>query len=166
MRLGRTGLMRLARFGSIAATLALLGASCPSNDPTSPDGNLLGGTWGGDNVAMILEDDVAHVHVGCTSGDFPAPLAVGIDNRINVAGSYHLRLYPIAVGTSHPAQLAGVVDGRRLTFTVAVNDTIEKKLVVLGPVTVTLRREPEMGPCPICDRRTYAAPVRQLLIQR
>ena len=158
--------MSFARLGSIAATLALLGASCPSDDPTSPDGNLIGGTWGGDNVAMILEDDVAHVHIGCTSGDFPTPLAVGTDNRVNVAGSYHLRLYPVAVGPSHPAQLAGVLDGRRLTFTVSVNDTVEKKLVVLGPVTVTLAREPQMGPCPICDRRSYASRVMQLLTQR
>lgn len=158
--------MSFARLGFIAATLALLGASCSNDDPTSPDGNLLGRTWGGDNVALILEDDVAHVHVGCTSGDFPAPLVVGLDNRINVAGSYHLRLYPVAVGPSHPAQLAGVVDGRRLTFTVAVNDTIENKLVVLGPVTVTLGREPEMGPCPICDRRSYGVRVMQFLTQR
>jgi hypothetical protein len=33
---------------------------------------------------------------------------------------------------------------------VAVNDTIEKKLVALGPVTVTFGREPRMQQCPIC----------------
>jgi hypothetical protein len=49
-----------------------------------------------------------------------------------------------------PAQFAGVVRGHELTFTVAVNDTIEKELVVLGPVTVTYGHEPEMGTCPLC----------------
>ena len=136
------------------AAAAALGASCPSDDPTSPDGNLLTGTWGGENAALILEDADAHVHIGCTNGNFPAPLAVDADGRFNVAGSYVLRAYPIQIGPSLPAQFAGVVDGRRLTFTVAVNDTVEKKLVVLGPVSVTYDVEPRMGPCPICDRRT------------
>jgi hypothetical protein len=32
-----------------------------------------------------------------------------------------------------------------------VNDTIQKQLIVLGPVTVTFGREARMGPCPICE---------------
>ena len=149
--------MRRAIIGCAMAAVAVLSAGCPSDDPTSPDGNLLTGTWGGDNVTLILEDADAHVHIGCTNGDFPAPLSVDDDGRVSVAGSYVLRAYPIQVGPSLPAQFAGVVDGRRLTFTVAVNDTVEKKLVVLGPVTVTFDVEPRMGPCPICDRRQMRA---------
>ncbi|HEX6943517.1 MAG TPA: hypothetical protein VF128_11360 [Gemmatimonadaceae bacterium] len=144
--------MRRVLIGCAAAALAL-GASCEGDDPISPDGSLLTGTWGGDNVSLLLEDADAHVHIGCTNGDFPAPLSVDGDGRINVAGSYVLRAYPIQVGPSLPAQFAGVVDGKRLTFTIAVNDTVEKKLVVLGPVIVTYGVEPRMGPCPICDRR-------------
>jgi hypothetical protein len=132
--------------------LAAMGASCQSEDPVSPDGNLITGTWGGENVSLMVEQNVAHVHVGCTNGDFSAPIAVDADGRVNVSGSYVLRAYPIQVGPSLPAQLAGVLSGRQLTFTVAVNDTVEKKLVVLGPVTVTLGRDPRMGPCPICVR--------------
>ena len=149
--------MRRVFIGCAVAAVAVLGAGCPSDDPTSPDGNLLTGTWGGENVALILEDADAHVHIGCTNGDFSAPLAVDDDGRVSVAGSYVLRAYPIQIGPSLPAQFAGVVDGRRLTFTVAVNDTVEKKLVVLGPVTVTFGVEPRMGPCPICDRRRMRA---------
>ncbi|MGH7713356.1 MAG: hypothetical protein ACREOG_18860, partial [Gemmatimonadaceae bacterium] len=33
---------------------------------------------------------------------------------------------------------------------VTVNDTVEKKTVVLGPVRVTFGREPRMQVCPIC----------------
>jgi hypothetical protein len=145
--------MRAVRLSVIAIAFTILGAGCPDEDPISPGGNLLTGTWGGDNVALIVEDDVVHVHVGCTNGDFSAPLSVDASNRINSSGSYLLRAYPVAIGPTLPAQLAGLVDGKRLTFTVAVNDTVEKKLVVLGPATVTLGREPHMGPCPICVRR-------------
>jgi hypothetical protein len=91
-----------------------------------------------------------HVHVGCTSGDFPAPITLDAAGRFSVAGSHHLRLYPVAIGPSMPAQFAGIVNGNRLTFTVAVNDTVEHKLVVLGPSIVIFGREPQMGPCPIC----------------
>lgn len=138
--------------GAVVA-LAVSGATCGSNDPTSPDGNLLTGTWGGENVSMEIENAVAHVHIGCTNGDFTAPLAVDAEGKVNVSGSYVLRAYPIQVGPSLPAVLDGVTSGRTLTFTVAVSDTVEKKLVVLGPVAVTFGREPRMGPCPICIRR-------------
>ena len=154
--------MRTAIGGLLLAVFALSG--CPGDDPVSPDGNLLTGTWGGENVTVILEDNVAHVHIGCTNGDFPAPLVVDEDDRINTSGSYLLRAYPVAIGPTLPAQLAGVIDGKRLTFTVAVNDTVEKKLVVLGPVTVTLGREPRMGPCPICVRPNAGAAVSRLTL--
>jgi hypothetical protein len=136
--------------GLLLASLALSG--CPKDDPLSLDGNLLAGTWGGENVAVIVESHTTHIHVGCTNGDFPAPIAVDDEGRFNVSGSYVLRAYPVQVGPSLPAQLAGLVSGRQLTFTVAVNDTVEKKLVVLGPQTVTFERDPRMGPCPICIR--------------
>lgn len=141
--------------GLLTAILVVTVASCPDTDPVSPDGNLERGTWGGDNVSMMVEENVAHVHIGCTNGDFMAPIAVDENNRVNVSGSYLIRAYPVAVGPTMPAQLAGVVRGRHLTFTVSVNDTVEKKLVVLGPATVTLGTEPRMGPCPICDRRRF-----------
>ena len=148
--------MRISIAGGILAiSIALVG--CPSDDPTSPDGSLVIGTWGGENVALLVENDVAHVHIGCTNGDFHVPLRVDQDNRVNVAGSYLLRAYPVAIGPTLPAQLAGVLRGRQLTFTVSVNDTVEKKLVVLGPVSVWLGEDPRLGPCPICDRRSMRA---------
>ena len=140
------------RLRFIAVGLLLVGTGCPQRHPVSPDGILVTGTWGGENVGLIVEDDLVHVHVGCTNGDFSAPLAVDDDGRINASGSYLLRAYPIAVGPSLPARLAGIVEGTRLTFTVAVNDTVEKQLVVLGPVTAHFGRAPQLGPCPICIR--------------
>src|SRR4026207_552178 len=100
--------MRTTIGGLLLTVFALSG--CPSDDPVSPDGNLFTGTWGGENVTLILEDDVAHVHVGCTNGDFPAPLIVDANNRVSTSGSYLLRAYPVAVGPTLPAQLAGILD--------------------------------------------------------
>lgn len=131
-------------------SVALVG--CPKDDPIAPDGSLVQGTWGGDNVAFIVETSTTHIHVGCTNGDFPAPIAVDGTGRFNVAGSYVLRAYPIQIGPSLPAQLTGVVRGRIVTFTISVNDTVEKKLVVLGPESATFEQVPRMGPCPICVR--------------
>ena len=154
-------LMSRIRFAlGAVVVLAVSGATCGSKDPISPDGNLFNGTWGGENVSLLLEEADAHVHIGCTNGDFPAPLTVDASGRFSVAGSYVLRAYPIQIGPSLPAQFAGVVKGRSLTFTVAVNDTVEKKLVVLGPVSVTYEVEPRMGPCPICDRRAMKLQVK------
>jgi hypothetical protein len=148
----------------VLAVFALSG--CPDDDPVSPDGHLLVGTWGGENVAFIVESNTTHVHVGCTNGDFSAPIAIDDEGRFNVSGSYVLRAYPIQVGPSLPAQLTGLVDGRRLTFTVSVNDTVEKKLVVLGPETVTFARNPRMGPCPICVRSTASGALRSLTLKQ
>jgi hypothetical protein len=57
-----------------------------------------------------------------------------------------------------PAQFTGTISGSHLTLIVAVNDTVERRIRVLGPVTVRLGREPEMGPCPICDTRAMRRP--------
>jgi hypothetical protein len=145
-------MQRVIALGSIVVGLVLAGAACPTSDPVSPGGHVAVGTWGGENVAFIVESNTTHIHVGCTNGDFTAPITVDDQGRFNVSGSYVLRAYPVAVGPSLPAQLAGRVAGRQIVFTVAVNDTVEKKLVVLGPETVTFERDPRMGPCPICVR--------------
>ncbi|MFP5356708.1 MAG: hypothetical protein ACLGIK_16475, partial [Gemmatimonadota bacterium] len=65
-------------------------------------------------------------------------------------GQYVLRAYPVLVGPPLPARFSGVVRGNLLTLSVAVDDTVEKKLVALGPITVVLGRDPKLGPCPIC----------------
>jgi hypothetical protein len=112
---------------------------------------LVEGTWGGDDAGAIVTDTLVHVHFGCTNGYFPGPAVLGADGRFSIPGEYYLHVYPVAMGPPMPAELAGVVRGKSLTMTVAVNDTIEKNLVVLGPATVQLGREPRMQMCPICE---------------
>lgn len=131
-------------------TLSLLVAACGSNETTPPDNDRVAiGTWGGDNVGMLVTDSVAHIHVGCTNGYFRGVLALRA-SRFEADGSYILRAHPVAVGPPLPAHLAGSVSGNQATFTVTVNDTVEKKIVTLGPSIVVFGREPRMGPCPIC----------------
>ena len=135
----------------MASAAAIAITACGSGTPfgSGPD-ELAVGTWGGENAGVIASATGTHVHVGCTNGDFPAAIALDDDGRFSVAGDYLLRAYPVAVGPTMPALFAGVVRGRDLVMTVAVNDTILGELVVLGPVSVRLGREAEMGPCPIC----------------
>jgi hypothetical protein len=130
---------------------ALLAASCGGSDLLPPsDGNLALGTWGGNDAGVIVTDSAAHVHVGCTYGDMPGTIPLDANGHFVVEGSYVLRAYPIQVGPSLPAQFSGTVRGRVLTLVIAVNDTIEKRPVALGPISVVYDREPSMGPCPIC----------------
>lgn len=162
----RFNIMRTA----LAVSVALAGSVTGCNSPRmgSVDGELAIGTWGGDNAGVIVVDSLAHVHVGCTYGDFPGRVALDAAGRFSMAGSYLLRAYPVAVGPTMPAQFSGRLEGTTLTFTVTVTDTIENKVAALGPATVILGKEPRMGPCPICrtpgDRarihRRTANPVR------
>ena len=134
----------------VGVTLAV--AACSGRSVAAgPSAHVLTvGTWGGENAGAIVDDTVVHVHIGCTLGNFPPPTVVDDAGRFSVEGNYTLRAYPIAVGPPLPAVFTGVVNGSQLTLSVAVDDTVEKKLVPLGPVTVVLGREPRMQVCPIC----------------
>lgn len=144
----------------ILPALVLTAATCGEGVSVPSDGLLAIGTWGGDNAGVIVTEDQAHVHVGCTFGDMPGRVHLDPSGRFTVDGSYVLRAYPIQVGPSLPAQFSGRVSGSTLTLAVAVNDTVEKKVVALGPVTVRFGRNPDLGPCPICavPRKIGASP--------
>lgn len=134
-----------------ALVLSALAATTCTEATFGPGSMLTEGTWGGQDAGLVLSDTLAHVHFGCTFGDFPAPIELDESGRFSISGEYVLRAYPIVVGPPMPAELAGVVRGVDLTMTVAVHDTIDDRLVVMGPATVRLGREPEMQICPICE---------------
>jgi hypothetical protein len=138
----------LLAFAAVAATGAL---SCRKDPVMAGTGSQLAiGTWGGDNAGAIVNDTIVHIHIGCTFGDIKGRIPLNSEGRFTMDGSYVLRAYPVYVGPELPAQFSGVVTGRTLTIAVAVNDTVQKKVVSLGPVTVTFGTDPRMGPCPIC----------------
>ena len=141
---------RAAIAGIAVLSVGLLTATC-SDDGLSPSGDRLAlGTWGGDDAGVIATDSLTHVHVGCTFGDMPGPIPLDADGRFTVAGSYVLQAFPVAVGPPLPAQFSGLVRGLTLVLAIAVNDTVQGKLVALGPIEVTYGRTPGMTQCPIC----------------
>ena len=148
-----TGAARAARLALLTIAAAAITRCTSYAGPTlaSKDG-LAAGTWGGENAGLIVGDTSVHVHVGCTYGDLPVPVALDAEGRFDAAGSYLLRAYPVADGPTLPARFAGLLRGDRLTLTVTVDDTVEHKTVVLGPVTVAYGKEPRLGPCPICRK--------------
>lgn len=137
-----------------SASLAIVGllvGACSGSSLLPPSDGFLGvGTWGGDNSGVIVTDSAVHVHVGCTFGDLPGRVQLDANGLFTTDGSYVLRAYPVQIGPSLPAQFSGRVTGGILTLAIAVNDTVERKVVALGPITVVYGREPRMGPCPIC----------------
>jgi hypothetical protein len=135
----------------LAVLAGVIAAATCKEASFGPGDTLTRGTWGGDDAGLIVNDTIAHVHFGCTYGNFPVPIDLDEDGRFSISGEYVLQAYPIVVGPPMPAELAGVVEGIDLTMTVAVHDTIEDRLVVFGPETVRLGREPEMQVCPICE---------------
>ena len=145
---------RTTRALALFAAMVGAAAACNGRSGTAgPSTNVLArGTWGGENAGAIVDDTIVHVHIGCTLGNFSPPMVIDGEGRFSVDGSYTLRAFPIAVGPPLPAVFTGVVNGNQLTLSVAVNDTVEKKLVPLGPVTVVHGREPRMQVCPICRK--------------
>ena len=128
----------------------LLAAACSDGPALPSDGLLPLGTWGGEGAGVVVTESVTHVHVGCTLGDIPGRLALDADGRFSVAGEYVLQAYPVLVGPSMPAVFHGRLEGRWLTITVVVQDTVAHQVVTKGPVSVAYHRDPELGPCPIC----------------
>lgn len=144
--------VRFTAFAFVAGSVALLACSSSGIAPAPADGKLALGTWGGDNAGMIVGDTAMHLHVGCTYGDVSGRIVVAADGSFDVTGSYMLRAYPIAVGPTVPARFRGQLDGATATVTVTVNDTVQRRTVIEGPVTVKYGDEPRLGPCPICRR--------------
>jgi len=148
-----------------AAAIAVLSCSSASTLPPF-DGSLALGTWGGDSAGMIVGDTAMHLHVGCTFGDVSGRVPVGVNGLFDVSGSYLLRAYPIAIGPTLPARFTGRIVGSTATVTVTVNDTVQHKTVVLGPVAVTFARDPRLMPCPICRRPVLTQSLTQRISRR
>ena len=94
------------------------------------------------------------MHVGCTYGDFPGSVPARRERPVRVDGAYMLHAYPDRrwAADAGPAQRTG--RGTTLTFAIAVNDTVAKQVVSLGPETVVLGKTAEHGDLP--DLPAYA----------
>jgi len=111
-----------------------------------PSPGKVSGTWGGDNAGLIADDTSAHAHIGCTYGNVHQQIVADASGKFDVPGEHDITAYPVDRGIQHPARYAGTILGQTMTLTVTLTDTA----VTLGPVQLTLGKEPRMGPCPIC----------------
>src|SRR3954468_6516113 len=119
----------------VIAAVALL--SCAAAVPVVPaDLRIPLGTYGGDSGGMIVGDTAMHLHIGCTFGDVSGRVPVDANGRFDVAGSYTLRADPVTVGPSLPARFTGTLDGNRVVVTATIDDTVEHRTVIQGPVSV------------------------------
>jgi hypothetical protein len=137
----------------LALVLSVHGAiTCSPGNPvlSEDERELATGSWGGPNTGMTVEDSVAHVHVGCTFGNFRLPIVTDAHGAFAVDGEYLLRAYPVAQGPTLPARFTGRIRSGVLTLVVVVNDTTTHNTETLGPVVLTFGRPPQLGPCPIC----------------
>lgn len=125
--------------------LALLAVGACAASRLEP-GTVTVGTWGGEEAGLIVRADGAHAHIGCTYGDLSGPIPFDGEGRFDVAAQWNVDAFPIDRGIVHPARLSGRITGRSLTFSARLTDTAQ----ALGPVVVTLGREPRMANCPIC----------------
>ena len=139
---------RLGRH-AIASLLLLVGCAEATLTPVI-EGKLAPGTWGGQDAGVVVTAEGIHVHVGCTFGNIVGNVTVDAAGRFTAEGSYVLRAYPVQTGAALPAQFSGRISGNSLTLAVAVDDTVEQRVVAVGPVTVVFGRESEMLQCPIC----------------
>jgi hypothetical protein len=138
----------------ITGLALLIAAACSSSTAADPNADhlLALGTWGGDTGGFIVSDTTAHLHIGCTFGDVKGRIAINEQGNFAVTGSYMLKAYPIQVGPTMPATIFGHVDRNVVVVSAMVSDTVEKKVVTRGPVTLTFDTDPRLGPCPICKR--------------
>lgn len=132
----------MTRTLAFAAFLAFFGCSAATSTPITE----IRGTWGGDNAGLIVADTDVHVHIGCTLGDAVGPIKPDAAGRFEVPATYNVDAYPVNRGITHPATFTGRIVGLTMTLTVTLTDIAR----VLGPVTLTYGKEPQMGPCPIC----------------
>lgn len=137
----RIRIIELAGILAVAVTLACVSTSGTPITEVS-------GTWGGENAGLIATDTSAHVHIGCTLGDTKGKIVADLDGHFTINGTYNVDAYPVDRGILHPAQFSGTITGKSMTLTVILTDTNQQ----LGPVTLTLGKEPKMGACPICRR--------------
>ena len=114
-----------------ALVLAVVVAGCgtPSTPSLMPTG-----LWGGDHIALTVDDRSAHVELDCAHGDIPTRLP---DAPFTVAGTFvRERGGPIRVdeaADSHPAMYVASMTSSVMTLTIRLTDSSE----LVGTFTLT-----------------------------
>ena len=83
----------------------------------------------------------------CVGGTFAGHIVSGADGRFTVNGRFAPYFGPYSQ-TLMPAQMSGQVSGKSMTFAIAVNDTLYKKILAFGPATVQFGEHANIIVCP------------------
>ena len=114
-----------------ALVLAVVAAGCGTPSTPSP---MPMGLWGGDHIALTVEDKSAHVELDCAHGDIPIRLP---EAPFTVAGTFvRERGGPIRVdetADSRPAMYVASMSGSVMTLTIRLTDSGE----LVGTFTLT-----------------------------
>jgi hypothetical protein len=134
---------------AVAAALTVDLSACAKDSPLAPATQLTAGEWGGNHADVVVADTTISVLLGCASGQFNGAATLGDDGRFAMNGMWNISVGPIQLDSNMPAQLSGQVTGNTLTFAIAVNDTVTKAILSLGPATVVLGAQSVGMICPL-----------------
>ena len=119
------------------------------DSPYYPPGNSALGDWGSQSSQVTVTHSSTHVTVNCSFGDFPGEISLDNNGRFTINGNWNRSTGPIQLNGQMPAQMSGQVFGNEMTFAIAVDDTINKQVTSVGPVTVDYGRRGGDFPCPL-----------------
>ena len=118
--------------------------------PPRGDKRLPPGVWGSNEASVTIQDGSAAVKIfaqalppsGCygSFGDIAQAISYG---SFSVAGTYTQLTGAYPGRTEHPARFSGLVEGSRMTLTIAVTDVS----LFLGPFVLTEGVPNAWGPC-------------------
>ena len=133
------------RLATLAAAVVIV--ACSRSDVLfAPGSSLPSGEWGADRVQFVTSDSVTEVVYYCVGGTFAGDIVPDASGHFTVNGRFAPYFGPFS--RDMPAQMSGQVDGKTLTFAVAVNDTINQKVISIGPATVQFGQHANIIVCP------------------
>ena len=132
-----------------AFCVAIALAACRTADsaPAATDRRDLGGSWGGNHVALTLTADGGTLDYDCASGSIDGPLRIDASGRFSARGTHS----PGQGGPQRqgeeppllPADYSGEVSGDSMTLLVRVPSAG----IEIGPLTLRRGAEPVLFRC-------------------
>jgi hypothetical protein len=121
-------MIRKTKILFVSALLSLIALSSLIGKPVAMQ-NIKSGTWGGEGIALDVEDGSATVEYDCANGKINGPLKLDDKGQFVLSGT-HVREHggPIRrdeVRTGLAATYSGCTDGKRMTLRVTLTNSKE-----------------------------------------
>lgn len=129
---------------AVLGPLVFLLACSSGLSGAKPGAPVPGGSWGGRDASLVVDEKGAEAEFNCSHGRIEEPLVLQED------GGFHARGYWVREGgpqpeteDRRPATYSGTGDGRTLTLRVTVDDPARD----LGPFTLVLGETAVLHKC-------------------